>query len=429
MLTTVLGCLLTSGLSVALLRNFNKKTLQTTTTHFQNAIDELVDNLGIAEHELTKSEHHRRYLEDLNTKELSSLKQNLEEKTLSLQLIEQELALLNNTSKNKLQEYEQELNLKNTQLMAHEHALQQNIAHINQALEQSALLEHEKIQLLNTLEQLTKKHAQVLSLLEVDNTNQQLLYQQKLTQKSEDLQLNIEKCEQLQQEKYELNKHISELSQEHQQELNILEKENLTKKSNYEHELDDKNMQLRRMSKLQTQQEQERSYLLDLNNQTQQQYEANFNSLKKASLSERREFKEKVHFLSHEITQMTKFSDIFERWHVDMNSLMIQNKAMHEQNDKFSLIVRTIVILSVNAAIEAAKAGENGRGFAAVAQEVRNLANASEELSRDYGKNLYKNDLITTATFQDIQAGGKMITSALVGIDVASKNLKNSLNS
>ena len=102
---------------------------------------------------------------------------------------------------------------------------------------------------------------------------------------------------------------------------------------------------------------------------------------------------------------------------------------MHEQNDKFSSIVRTIVILSVNAAIEAAKAGENGRGFAAVAQEVRNLANASAELSRDYGKNLYKNDLITTATFQDIQAGGKMITSALVGIDVASKHLKNSLNS
>ena len=58
MLITVLGCLLTSGLSVALLRTFNKKTLQTTTTHFQNAIDELVDNLGIAEHELTKSEQH-----------------------------------------------------------------------------------------------------------------------------------------------------------------------------------------------------------------------------------------------------------------------------------------------------------------------------------------------------------------------------------
>jgi len=92
------------------------------------------------------------------------------------------------------------------------------------------------------------------------------------------------------------------------------------------------------------------------------------------------------------------------------------------------MIVQAVEILSFNAAIEAARAGESGRGFAVVATEVRKLANDSEELSKDYGKNLYKNSLITTATFQDIQAGGKMITSALVGIDVACKSLMNSLN-
>jgi chromosome segregation ATPase len=429
MLITVLGCLLTSGLSVALLRTFNKKTLQTTTTHFQNAIDELVDNLGIAEHELTKSEQHRRYLEDLSTKQLNCLKQNLEEKMLSLQLIEQKLALLNNTSENKFQAYEQALDLKNAQIIANEQVLQETIAQINQAMEQSACLAQEKVQLLDQQEQLIQKQAQERSDLEDDHTQKQQRYQQQLTLKSELLQLNIEKFEQLQQEKHDLVKHISELSQDHQQELNLLEKERQTKKINYELELDDKNVQLRSMRNLLTQLKQERDDLLSHNNQTQKNHLVDLNSLNKANSNERQAFKEKVNSLSHEITQITKFSDIFERWHVDMNSLMIQNKAMHEQNDKFSSIVRTIVILSVNAAIEAAKAGENGRGFAAVAQEVRNLANASAELSRDYGKNLYKNDLITTATFQDIQAGGKMITSALVGIDVASKHLKNSLNS
>jgi methyl-accepting chemotaxis protein len=84
-------------------------------------------------------------------------------------------------------------------------------------------------------------------------------------------------------------------------------------------------------------------------------------------------------------------------------------------------------MLSLNAAIEAARAGDNGRGFAVVAEEVRKLAHSSEGLSREYSKNLYRNDLITTSTFQDIQAGGKMITSALVSIDVLSQSLNQQL--
>ena len=32
--------------------------------------------------------------------------------------------------------------------------------------------------------------------------------------------------------------------------------------------------------------------------------------------------------------------------------------------------------------------------------------------------NLYKNDLITTTTFQDLQAGGKMIVGAVTGLEL-----------
>ncbi len=99
----------------------------------------------------------------------------------------------------------------------------------------------------------------------------------------------------------------------------------------------------------------------------------------------------------------------FERWHESLNQLMQHNAEMHKQNQEFFNIVKQIVILALNAAIEAARAGEHGRGFAVVADEVRNLAMRSQELSESYKENLNKNDFLTTATFQDIQAGGKMI--------------------
>jgi methyl-accepting chemotaxis protein len=125
--------------------------------------------------------------------------------------------------------------------------------------------------------------------------------------------------------------------------------------------------------------------------------------------------------MSAEVATLLGLVKTFERWHGDMNTLIHHNREMHAMNDDFATIVRQMVIVTLNASIEAARAGEQGRGFAVVASEMRNLATRAEKLSNDYRARLYENDLITTTTFQGLQAGGKMIMGTVIGLDLVSK--------
>lgn len=127
--------------------------------------------------------------------------------------------------------------------------------------------------------------------------------------------------------------------------------------------------------------------------------------------------------IAEEAARLRRFADTFERWHDQMTSLMAQNRDMHQKNHELSSIVSHVLIVSLNASIEAARAGAAGRGFSIVAGEVRALATRSQELSKSYTQNLNRNDLVTAATFQDIQAGGKMMAASLASVEALAKQL------
>ena len=132
--------------------------------------------------------------------------------------------------------------------------------------------------------------------------------------------------------------------------------------------------------------------------------------------------------LADEAARLKNVAVTFEHWHGEMTTLMEQNSLMRSQNQEFAAIVKHVILVALNASIEAARAGEAGRGFAVVADQVKSLAGRSEVLSTEYGKSLHKNDLITTVTFQDIQASGKMMMAAISAMDSKITQLRTTLH-
>ena len=59
---------------------------------------------------------------------------------------------------------------------------------------------------------------------------------------------------------------------------------------------------------------------------------------------------------------------------------------------------------------------------------MRSLATRSESLNASYKENLNKNEMITTATFQDIQAVGKMVITAVTSLQVDVDNIKTNID-
>jgi methyl-accepting chemotaxis protein len=131
--------------------------------------------------------------------------------------------------------------------------------------------------------------------------------------------------------------------------------------------------------------------------------------------------------IGEEVASLKDVAHAFERWHQDMNALMDQNRKMRATGEELSLIVRHLTMLSLNAKIEAARAGDASRGFVVVATEMRTLSDRADALQKQFSAGLHRNDLSTTATFQDIQASGKMMLAAISGLEAMVGRLQGEL--
>lgn len=144
-----------------------------------------------------------------------------------------------------------------------------------------------------------------------------------------------------------------------------------------------------------------------------------------ASIQETSSTLEESSSMVHQTTQNTKEAEVIARKTKEFankgnSEMQVMLEAMEElkrSSGEISKIIKVIDeiafqtnILSLNAAVEAARAGDAGKGFAVVAEEVRNLAQRSAQAAKDTARIIESNiDLSEKCLHITEQVSGSLV--------------------
>jgi methyl-accepting chemotaxis protein len=110
--------------------------------------------------------------------------------------------------------------------------------------------------------------------------------------------------------------------------------------------------------------------------------------------------------------KMNRVHEAIEQSVAIMNELNEYNNMIHEMVAAINHISQQTNLLALNAAIEAAQAGEHGKGFAVVANEIRKLADTSQQSTKQISNILERIRVKTDQAAEQVVLGQRMINES-----------------
>ncbi|MBF0275249.1 MAG: CZB domain-containing protein [Nitrospinae bacterium] len=132
--------------------------------------------------------------------------------------------------------------------------------------------------------------------------------------------------------------------------------------------------------------------------------------------------------VSNIIVNMKEISDEVKESAQEIEELGKSSKTIGDVVKVIQDIAEQTNLLALNAAIEAARAGEQGRGFAVVADEVRKLAERTTKATTEIGGIIKKIQLGTDKAVKMIEQNVVKVEEGAISTDKADTSLKNILN-